>query len=257
MTDTPYVPAAGFRGKLQRAAARIMARQTLAIDLDKPLISFTFDDFPKSAVSRGAARLEDEGWRATYFASGGFAGRRTHHGDMFDADDVRRLSGAGHEIACHTFSHTDAASSDTEAFVADVERNAAFLNACGQDEAPASFAFPYGEATASAKRALTGRFRALRGVRPGVNRGQADRALLRASPLDGGLDGLHRAIDAVRSATLKPGWLIFYGHDIQDLPTPWGCTPEFFDAVVDAVKSSGAQVMTMRAALDHIEGGRS
>ena len=253
MSEASYIPASGLSGKLQRLSARLFARRPLRIDLDAPLVSFTFDDFPKSAATTGAALLEARGWAGTYFAAGGFCGGRTHHGEMFDDDDLKRLRTAGHEIACHTFSHDDAASTPAQSVLADVDRNATFLKSIAHDAPLETFAFPYGEATPLLKSELSVRFAALRGVRPGVNRGRADRALLKAVPLDGGLEGLHRALDAVRDAVRAPGWLIFYGHDVQDLPTPWGCTPDFLAAVVEAVAAARAQVLPMNAALKQIE----
>lgn len=256
MSETAYIPASGLSGKLQRLAARTFARAPLNIRLERPLVSFTFDDFPKSAATTGAALLEAKGWAGTFFAAGGFEDQTTHHGPMFDADDLKRLAAKGHEIACHSFSHIDAASSRDSRFLEDVERNADFFEASGMDAAR-TFAFPYGEATPGLKRALIQRYGALRGVRPGVNRGMADRALLKAVPLDGGLAGLQRAVDAVREAAREPGWLIFYGHDVQDLPTSWGCTPEFLSAVVEAVEAVHADVLPMDQALASIEGGAS
>lgn len=248
-----YIPPAGALGKAKRLLARALARAPLDIRLQAPLVSFTFDDFPKSAATTGAALLEAQGWAATYFAAGGFEGTTTHHGAMYDADDLTRLRAAGHEIACHTYSHVDAASSGPEAFLQDVQRNQDYFQNRGLDRAQ-TFAFPYGEATPAAKRALSSCYGALRGVRPGINRGRTDRALLNAVPLDGGQPGLARALDAVRDATRSPGWLIFYGHDVQDRPTEWGCTPQFLSVVIDAVAASGAGVVPMNQALTRIEG---
>ena len=116
-------------------------------------------------------------------------------------------------------------------------------------EAPlTSFAFPYGEASPAAKRALLGRYSLLRGVRPGINRGHADRALLKAVPLDGGREGIARALDAVRSCVRAPGWLIFYGHDVSDQPGPWGCTPQFLQTVCTLAADLGCTVRPMREA---------
>jgi peptidoglycan/xylan/chitin deacetylase (PgdA/CDA1 family) len=256
MTEAAYIPASGLRGKVQRLSARVFARAPLSIRLDAPLVTFTFDDFPKSAATTGAAMLEAKGWAGTYFAAGGFCGQETHHGAMFDQDDLKRLIANGHEIACHTYSHLDAASGPKDAFVADVDRNAAFLDQAGLRNVE-TFAFPYGEATPGLKQALSDRFAALRGVRPGVNRGASDRSLLKAVPLDGGLAGLQRALDAARDAARRPGWLIYYGHDVQDAPTTWGCTPEFLGAVINAVAAMKAEVLPMAEALKRIEAGRS
>lgn len=256
MSETAYIPASGLKGKAQRLAARALGRRALDIRVESPIVSFTFDDFPKSAATTGAQLLEAQGWTATYFASGGFEAGSTHHGAMYDRADLERLAAAGHEIGCHTFSHMDANSQGAEAFLADVDRNAQFFADQGLDREATTFAFPYGEANPALKRALIDRFTLLRGVRPGINRGRADRALLNAVPLDGGLNGLHRALDAVRDVAGRPGWLIFYGHDVQDKPTEWGCTPQFLAAVIDAVAGTRAEVLTMAAAVARIEGSR-
>ncbi|MFW6412788.1 MAG: polysaccharide deacetylase family protein, partial [Oceanicaulis sp.] len=236
---TVYTPAGGVAGKLRRLAARTLATAPMRIELAHTLVSFTFDDFPKSAAQAGAAALEKRGWRGTYYASGGFAGGETHLGRMYDAGDLARLHGAGHEIACHTFAHGDSAAMGPAETEADCARNRRFLELAGHDGALESFAFPYGEAAVGAKSALLKRYRCLRGMRPGVNRTGADRGLLKAVPLDGGEAGLKRALNWVEDAALKPGWLIFYGHDVRGAPGPWGCTPDFLDTICHTVERAG------------------
>ena len=39
-----------------------------------PMVSFTFDDIPKSAATTGAGILEDHGARGTFYVSGGLVG---------------------------------------------------------------------------------------------------------------------------------------------------------------------------------------
>ncbi|MED5549505.1 MAG: polysaccharide deacetylase family protein [Pseudomonadota bacterium] len=246
--NAPYTPGSGLGAALNRRWVRFAARQPMRIDLDHAIVTFTFDDFPKSAATTGAAVLERHGWRGTYYASAGYAGGETHHGIMFDAGDLARLTAAGHEIACHTYGHLDASAVSDRALVADVERNARALAAMGHEAEITSFAFAYGEATPAAKRALGGRFATLRGIRAGINRGTVDRGLLASVPLDGGEAGIARAIEAAGTLPDHPGWLIYYAHDIQDEPTQWGCTPAQFERVCEAVEASGAQVMTMAEA---------
>lgn len=248
-----YAPARGLAGKLQRLAARQLARQPLDIGVSRTLISFTFDDFPASAATTGARILERFGWRGTYFASAGFAGGETHLGKMFETRDLLRLSRTGHEIGCHTYGHGDATQTGADGLAADCARNRRCLELMGLEHELTSFAFPYGEATPGGKTALAGRYRALRGVYPGINRGRADRALLKAVPLDGGSPGLTRALDAVRDAVRQPGWLIFYGHDVRNHPGEWGCTPEFLTSVCQLAHDLKCEVLPMREALDRIE----
>ena len=252
MTMHAYIPSGGLIGKIKRQAARRLAKHALPIELDRPLVSFSFDDFPKSAAEAGADILESHGWRGTYFAGGGFAGGENHLGRMFEIGDLKRLHASGHEIACHTFSHIDIAQTPLSEVEAEIDRNRAFLDACGFETAFETFAFPYGEASPAAKTALSQRFRALRGVKPGINRGVADRALLTAVPLDGGEQGLKRALQWIEEAKRQPGWLIFYGHDVRETPSEWGCTPDFLKTVCKGVEDAGADVATIARALDRV-----
>jgi peptidoglycan/xylan/chitin deacetylase (PgdA/CDA1 family) len=41
----------------------------------RAIVSFTFDDFPSSAVSNGARLLEDHGARGTFYLTGSYCGR--------------------------------------------------------------------------------------------------------------------------------------------------------------------------------------
>lgn len=251
--NAPYTPSSGLIAGLNRRWARFAARQPLRMPTDRAIVTITFDDFPKSAAEAGAATLARHGWCGTYYASAGYAGGVTHHGAMFDCGDLQRLTAAGHEIACHTYSHLDASQVGTAAFLADIERNERALRAMGLETDLDSFAFPYGEATPATKRALSERFSNLRGVHADINRGGADCNLLKSVPIDGGAAGIARAVDAAASLSRHPGWLIYYAHDVQAYPTQWGCTPDQFARVCDAVADSGAEVLTMREAVRQME----
>ncbi len=250
--EAPYVPRAGLIGKAMRLRARAFARYPLAIRLERPLVSVSFDDFPRSAATVAREALERRGWRGTYYASAGLAGQVNHLGRLFAAEDIVSLEAAGHEIGCHTFSHGDASRSRPFDLIADVERNCLALGQMGLTQAPTTFAFPYGQASPAAKRALMTRYRALRSVRPGINRDGADRALLTVAALEGGEAGIARAIALIEAACREPGWVILYGHDVRDEPSPWGCTPAELERVLAAVAASDAEVLTVRGALDRL-----
>ena len=247
-TAHAYSPAARIGAKLRRRWTRLVAKRERLVDLDHGVVTFTFDDFPKSAADFGARALEKRGWRGTYYASAVYAGGQNHHGALFDAGDIQRLEAAGHEIGCHTYGHLDCAGAPVERALADVRCNARALKAMGLEGEITSFAYPYGEAQPAAKRALSNWFDTLRGIEAGVNRGRTDFNQLKSTPLDGGQAGIERAVEAAGSLVAHPGWLIFYAHDICDEPSEWGCTPDQFEQVLEAVKASGAEVLTMREA---------
>ena len=61
-----------------------------------PMVSFTFDDLPKSAVTTGADLLEAHGARGTFYVSGGMVGLSTPDCAAGDANDVLTLHRRGH-----------------------------------------------------------------------------------------------------------------------------------------------------------------
>jgi peptidoglycan/xylan/chitin deacetylase (PgdA/CDA1 family) len=189
------------------------------------VISFTFDDFPKSALDVGGRILQRYGARGTYYVSMGLAGTNRVVGAMFDEEDVRTAHYTGHEIACHTFSHPNCGSLKRSAILAEIRGNAAALRTVIRDRAFVNFAYPYGAVSHTVKRALRFRFKTCRGIRPGINQGTVDLADLRAIPLynsEFDQNQLLRLIDHNRAAG---GWLIFYTHDLSDTPSRFGCTP--------------------------------
>ncbi len=141
--------------------------------------SFTFDDFPKSALKTGGAILEKYGACGTYYTAMQFAGTQNHFGPMFEISDIAAAHRAGHEIACHTYSHLGCRRAGSAAIVAEVDRNSQEIAVALGGEAPSSFAYPYGSVSLTARRALKSRFSSCRGTAEGVNRGVVDLADLR------------------------------------------------------------------------------
>jgi peptidoglycan/xylan/chitin deacetylase (PgdA/CDA1 family) len=69
------------------------------------VISFTFDDFPESALAAGGDILEGYGARGTNYAS--LKSPRSDRLRPGFHEDIRAAHRAGHEIACHTYTHPD------------------------------------------------------------------------------------------------------------------------------------------------------
>src|SRR5215467_13118935 len=92
----------------QRVAARSLARRPFVIDTQTPFISFSFDDFPRSALLTGGAILNSYGLSGTYYASLGLMGSEAPTGSIFRREDLNALLEQGHELGCHTYSHCHA-----------------------------------------------------------------------------------------------------------------------------------------------------
>jgi peptidoglycan/xylan/chitin deacetylase (PgdA/CDA1 family) len=233
--------------------ARSFARRPISGPVPAPIVTFSFDDFPRSAMDAALPELARRGWRGIPGAAAGFEDAENHLGALFTRADLDALARAGQEIGCHTFTHGDASAMTGQAVEADCAKNREALAGMGLKAPLETFAFPYGEASPDAKRALEPRYHALRGVRPGINRKGSDLNLLKAVGLDGGQPGLAAALSHLNALRNRPGWLIFYAHDVRHRPSEWGCTPDFFRTVCEAVEASGAEVLSMTEALDRIE----
>src|ERR1700693_5858527 len=103
-------------GFYQRQAGRRAHRRPFLVQPQRPLISFTFDDFPRSALLAGGSILNRYGLSGTYYVSLGLAGRETESGQIFVPDDLAILLEEGHELGCHTFSHCDSWATATKTF---------------------------------------------------------------------------------------------------------------------------------------------
>ena len=141
--------------RVSRQIRPMFNRRMLPISLDKPLVSFTFDDFPLSAITNGARILENEGWRGTYYTSAGLAETNNHHGKHFSAQDLRDLEARGHEIAGHTHSHADLTRLSVNQAMTEVQTNYDALKNMGVKSEIENFAYPYGEVNGRLKKALS------------------------------------------------------------------------------------------------------
>ena len=57
----------------------------------------------------------------------------------------------------------------------------------------------------------------------------------------------------IETAIEKKAWLIFYTHDVAENPSPYGCAPAYFEAVVKACANKKIKVLTIDKTLDQIE----
>ena len=251
MSGAPYAPPRDLGARLARRRVQNHAARPALLRPARPLISFTFDDFPKSAARTGAALLDRVGGRGTFYASTAYAGQTTHTGEMFGADDVRRLLGEGHEIGCHTYAHLDCARAAAGDVFADMVRNADALAAMGMEERLVSFAYPYGETSVSFKSQLPSRFTSARGIASGLASGRADLAQLRANAMYG-RGALRRCLAVLEAARRKNGWVIFFTHDVSPRPSPWGTPTGLLERLCGAAFTAGIDILPVREALARV-----
>ena len=215
-----------------------------------PIVSFTFDDVPDTALTHGARILERYGARGTFYISGGLANRREADRTLISPEGCAELRDRGHELASHTFAHPNVRHLYGNALAHDIERNREYLSRIEPTPARRNFAYPYTAGSFRARALLAREFRSMRGGLYGINRGRVDRTYLRGIPIEQPESSVLALRNTVDELVRNPGWAIFFGHDVSEQPTPYGCTPESFEALVRHTRESGCEILTVDAALD-------
>jgi peptidoglycan/xylan/chitin deacetylase (PgdA/CDA1 family) len=249
-----YQPPRDLWSKIARKGVALHRVRPLDATLDRAIVTFSFDDAPRSAATAGASILESFDARGVFYISGGLVGGEDHCGPACLRTDIQNLDARGHEIGCHTCSHFDCARTGLLEVEADLKRNKKFLQDLGLSQPLETFAYPYGETTLALKRTLAQRFRSARGITPGLNAQGADLAQLHANALFGA-DASH-AKHLITLAARKRAWLIFFTHDVAETPSAYGCTPAMLRTAVQFALQAGAQICTIRTALARIDCGR-
>src|SRR6476659_7318008 len=92
------------------------ARRDFQLRQPVPYISFTFDDFPRSALLTGGDILVRHNVRGTYFVSLKLLDSDSPSGPIAQRQDIPSLLATGHELGCHTYDHLDGRRATAKAF---------------------------------------------------------------------------------------------------------------------------------------------
>lgn len=240
MPQRTYVPSRSPAAKVQRRVTQWMKAAHAIVAPDRPVVTFTFDDFPKAALN-GADIVEQHGGRAGFYACTSLMAKRCPAmGEMFDASTLAELVARGHEIGAHTHSHLDCARARLDEVERDIGENLVALDEAGVADNVSAFAYPYGETTYAAKRWVSDVFATGRGIRPGVNAGEADRAQLRAVELGSSAASRRRARAMLKYAIETKGWVIFFTHDVSNSPSPYGAPKGLVEELAAEAVGRGA-----------------
>lgn len=210
--------------KAQRLHARARPYAFLDIPPDLRRVSFCFDDFPVRA-REGAEILERYGARGTFYTCFGALETDSDSGPLASIKDVRDMAARGHEIGCHTFDHILCCSISAGRVKESCARNRE--EAAAQGLTLKHFAYPEGELSVWAKRAIADSYDTARTVLKGVNQGRADAHYLKAAPL---YETDYSDIRALIARTGKEGgWLILCTHDVAKTPSQYGTPAGIFE----------------------------
>jgi len=240
-----------LRSRLGTARSLVMSslcRRVVPFAGRKAIVSFSFDDFPRTALTAGGSILEEAGARGTYYAAAALMNTSDELGEHFTAPDLFAVLERGHELGNHTFGHISSRSVSCSEFCSNVEQGRrAFEERTGVN--PQNFSYPFGDVTLRAKQAVGSKVASARSITPGCNGPEIDLNLLRANKLYGDIDQASRLNALIRENVRRKSWLIFYTHDVRPRPSVYGCTPELFESVVSSAVASASEILPVGQAL--------
>lgn len=237
-----------FLDKMRRRAGRYLDVRPADVRPARGVLSLSFDDIPASAWTEAGPILAHHGVKATYYVCGGLSGGRNLDLPQFEVEHLQALHEAGHEVGCHTYDHVSTLTLAPAELDASLARNAAWVAERLDGYEMQTFAYPFGDCALGSKSVIDKRFLCGRGVRDGINSGRADRNLLQAIGLESRrLLGYDLEALVAETAASK-GWLIAYGHDVSDAPTPYGCRAEDIDRLIRLAKAADLDIQPVAVA---------
>ncbi|MEM6535823.1 MAG: polysaccharide deacetylase family protein [Pseudomonadota bacterium] len=252
LDPSTYQPDQSLTATIGRRLTQWKAAAPLPLTPSRPMISFTFDDFPISAAENGAAVVEAFNAKATFYACTGLSGLKTPLGEMFTDRTLETLSARGHQIAAHSHAHIDCSIANIRTIQADLTRNLLALRDYVDPAYPCHFAWPFGETQTDTKQELKSLMATARGILPGINRKGSDRVQLRSYAIMRDEWTVERAEKAIEKAALSGGWVILHTHDVQDQPSDIGTRPSTLRYLAKLARNSGLDIVSIEEAHDNL-----
>jgi len=246
------------RMRLRRELSDRLARRPAIISYRQPVVSFTFDDFPASAVENAGNLLSTRGFHATYYAALGLMDTNSPTGRIFGPAELKAVVDQGHELGCHTYSPCHAWDTSPAPYKSSIEENLRAISGLHPQAIIKSHSFPISVPRPSIKRLASGFFESCRCGGMGFNSGSVDLNSLQSVFLEKLREDFSSLRQLIATNSKAKGWLILTTHDVTETPTRFGVTPGFFADTLQCVLDSGAIVLPVSAALARgLTGGRA
>lgn len=243
-----------IQGKYRRILSAALCRRPIEMKNTVPLISFTFDDFPRSALEVGGKILHAHGVAGTYYVSLGLLNRDEPTGRICSSTELKEVLAQGHELGCHTFGHCDAWETDSCYFEESIRANRLALKQILPEADFMTMSYPISMPRPDTKRRMGKHFAGCRGGGQRFNHGTVDLNYLHSFFIEQSRDAPDTIWEMIDRNRVDGGWLIFATHDVTPRPTRFGCTSEFFNEVVSRTVKSGATVLPVAKALSLVCG---
>jgi len=230
----------------EKVRSLIFERRSLKFTGATPFISFSFDDFPRSAYLVGGAILKKYDIRGSYYASFGLMGSESLVGEIYSLTDLQELVNDGHELGCHTYDHTDSWKGKPDVFEESIIKNQQALKAIFPETPFKTMSYPKRHPHPRIKQIAGRYFKCCRGGGQNFNAITLDLNNLKSYFIDRkNRDDPAELKALIDTSTKANGWLIISTHDICNNPSPFGCEPKFFEEIVIHAVHSGATILSV------------
>ncbi len=242
----------------RRKRSSLFGKKIVAWSSPHPFVSFTFDDFPRSAYRRGGKILENYKIRGSYYVSFGLLGKMAPPGEMFRLEDLQELLSLGHEIGCHTHDHLDAWHAGGRVFEESLLKNQEAMKGHFPEYQFRTFSYPIKEPHPRIKKVAGRHFWCCRGGGQTFNGDKIDLNSLQSCFIDHRNredPGFFREL--IEKNAKNRGWLIFSTHDIDQNPSAYGCSPGLFEGIVKSAVESAAVILPLAEVYSRVFGSQS
>ena len=226
--------------------------KNIFLNLKEPVVSFTFDDIPRSAITNGEKILKKYNYSGTYYISLQLMKARGFDFDTKDVHILQQIVKGGGELACHTYSHLHFFRSGRRQIVSDLEKNQQFIEKYIDGYRLENFSYPFGEQTSVARDVISRRFKSGRSIYSGINNKKVDLNCLKSVRIYESIPQ-DEIISIINQAIRSRGWIIFYTHDVDPNPSKEGCSPGYFEAIVKYCSEKKLKVLPVNKVLAMIE----
>lgn len=217
------------------------------------VISFTFDDVPRSAFNNAVPILNKHDIKATFYVAMGLTNDTCDEQEGYlRPDEIIKLHQLGHNIACHTYEHYMLDAGSAQELAADSKKNVASLKKLLGLEQIEHFSYPFGQVNFSLKKMLAKEYKTMRSSRPGINLKKTDLNLLKATSIYSPSFNKKNLQKLIEQTIAEHGWLILYTHGVNEHPDNYSCTPEQLAWVVDECRKSSAKILSISDAYQYL-----
>ena len=237
------------RLKLERWFSRRLLIRPLLLNRTHGVVSFSFDDAPRSACNAGRQILENFDSRGTFYLAGGLTAGLEMGKPCHTLQDAQTLVANGHHVGCHTWSHQRCDLMPRVEMRTEIERNSQFLTELGVPTTDRHFSFPLGGYHLSSKHLAAQHFASGRLNFGGMQTTMADLNALRASALYQHLWDHNSLTTLMTQVAKSKAWLVLYTHDVDNDPSRYGCTPAMLQHAVVQAQRAGCKVLPVNQAI--------